>query len=93
MPQRAGHIIEDLGVEFLPAKPGPFVFPDDLRQEGRRQIGAVVVSRAARYERRRIRDQLADNLDRLGRCGDDDADRIQGAATFAPSPETGKFGP
>ena len=42
-------------------------------QEGWRQIGPVVVRRAARDRGGRIGDQLADDLDRLRRRGDDDA--------------------
>ena len=29
-------ILKHFGVEFLPAEPGPFILPDDLRQERRR---------------------------------------------------------
>ena len=42
-------------------------------QERWRQIGAVVVGRAARDHRGGVGDQLADDFDRLRRRGDDDA--------------------
>jgi len=72
-PKCTGHVVEDLGVEFLPAEPGALVFFDDLRHKRWRQIGPVVVCRAARDDGRGIGDQVADDLDRLRRGSDDDA--------------------
>ena len=65
IPQSARHIIEDLGVEFLAAEPGSFIFADDLLEKHWSQISPVVVSRAAGDRGRRVGDQFADDLDRL----------------------------
>jgi hypothetical protein len=36
VPQRTGHIVEDLGIELLPAEPGALVLAYDLLQKRRR---------------------------------------------------------
>src|SRR5438309_2784742 len=62
-----------LGVELLPAEPGALVLAYDLLQKRRREVGPIVVCRAARDHRGGVGDQLADDFDRLRRRGDDDA--------------------
>src|SRR6516162_11467918 len=46
-PQRPRHVIEDLGVELLPADPGALVFADNLGEERLRQIASVFVAAPA----------------------------------------------
>src|SRR5438045_7782769 len=65
-PKGAGHVVQYLGVELLPAEPGALVLAYDLLQKGRREVGPIVVCRAARDHRGGVGDQLADDLDRLG---------------------------
>src|SRR5437588_12265439 len=72
-PKGAGYVVQYLGVELLPAEPGALVLFDDLRQKGWREIGPIVVCRAARDHRGGVGDQLADAFDRLRRRGSDDA--------------------
>ena len=73
VPQRTRHIVENFGVELLPTEPRPFVLANYLLQKRRRQIGPIVVCRAARHDRRGVGEQLADDLNWLWRGGDDDA--------------------
>src|SRR6516162_7857975 len=70
-PQRPRHVIEDLGVELLPADPGALVFADNLGEERLRQIASVFVAAPARQPRRRICDQLTNDLGRLRRRRND----------------------
>src|SRR5205085_9541011 len=72
-PKGARHVVQYLGVELLPAEPGALVLAYDLLQKRRREVGPIVVCRAARDHRGGVGDQLADDLDRLGGGGDDDA--------------------
>src|SRR5437588_7072903 len=72
-PKSAGDVVQYLGVELLPAKPGALVLAYDLLQKCRREVGPIVVCRAARDHRGGVGDQLADDFDRLGGGGDDDA--------------------
>src|SRR5207302_7044024 len=58
-----------LGVELLPAEPGALVLAYDLLQKRRREVGPIVVCRAARDHRGGVADQLADDFDRLGGGG------------------------
>src|SRR5690348_1701669 len=48
-PQRARGVLEQFGIELLPAEARPFVFADDLVEEPGCQIGAIFVGRAPRY--------------------------------------------
>ena len=73
IPQCTRYIVEQFGFDLLPAKPCSFVFPDNLREERVREVGAVLVARPAGDDRRGVGEQLADDLDRLRRGGDDDA--------------------
>src|ERR1700732_3349224 len=68
-----GFFVQYLGVELLPAEPGALVLAYDLLQKRRREVGPVVVCRAARDHRGGVGEQLADDFDRLRRRGDDDA--------------------
>src|SRR3954468_1823902 len=65
-PKGAGDVVQYLGVELLAAEPGALVLADDLLQKRRREVGPIVVGRAARDHRSGVGDQLADDLDRLG---------------------------
>src|SRR6266403_2154288 len=47
-PKGTGYVVQYLGVELLRAEPGALVLLDDLRQKGWREIGPIVVCRAAR---------------------------------------------
>src|SRR5271155_4724641 len=64
--QGAGYVVQYLGVELLPAEPGALVLAYDLLQKRRREVGPIVVCRAARDHRGGVGDQLADDFDRLG---------------------------
>ena len=48
-PQRARGVLEQFGIELLPAEARPFVFADDLVEEPGRQICAIFIGRAPRY--------------------------------------------
>jgi hypothetical protein len=54
VPQR-----QQLGVQFLPAKPGALVLFDDLLEEGAGQVGAVLVGRTPGDDCGRIGDQVS----------------------------------
>src|SRR6202035_3507207 len=73
VPQCARHIVENFAIDLLPAEPCSFVFPDNLREERVGEVGTVLIARPSSDERRRVGEQLADDLDRLRRGGDDDA--------------------
>src|SRR6516164_9974651 len=66
-PQRAGRVLEQLGVELLSAEPGAFVFANDLIKKCRRQVGAIFVAGAAGHDADRITHQIADQF-RRSRC-------------------------
>src|SRR6202011_4778974 len=72
-PKSAGYVVQYLGVELLPTEPGALVLAYDLMQKRRREVGPIVVCRAARDHRGGVGDQLADDFDRLRRRGDNDA--------------------
>src|SRR5207248_5293757 len=72
-PKGAGDVVQYLGVELLPAEPGALVLAYGLLQKRRREVGPIVVCRAARNHRGGVGDQLADDFDRLGGGSDDDA--------------------
>jgi hypothetical protein len=42
-PQRAGRVLEQLGIELLPAEPRAFVFADDLVEEPGCQVRPVFI--------------------------------------------------
>ena len=42
-PQRARHVVEKLGLDLLAAEACPLVLADDLIEESRRQICAVLI--------------------------------------------------
>src|SRR5207248_546130 len=65
-PKGTGYVVQYLGVELLAAEPGALVLADDLLQKRRREVGPIVVCRAARDHCGEVGDQLADDLDRLG---------------------------
>ena len=72
-PKGTGYVVQYLGVELLPAEPGALVLAYDLLQKRRREVGPIVVCRAARDHRGGVGDQLADDFDWLRGRGDDDA--------------------
>src|SRR6202035_1752281 len=80
-PKGTGYVVQYLGVELLPAEPGALVLAYDLLQKRRREVGPIVVCRAARDHRGGVGDQLADDFDRLRRRGDDDASAPSNACT------------
>ena len=51
IPQCTRYIVEQFGFDLLPAKPCSFVFPDNLREERVREVGAVLVARPAGDDR------------------------------------------
>src|ERR1700730_7640580 len=46
-PKGTGYVVQYLGVELLPAEPGALVLAYDLLQKRRREVGPIVVCRAA----------------------------------------------
>src|SRR5947207_9212373 len=51
--------VEQLGVEFLAAKPGTLALAYNLLQKRRREVGPIVICRATRDYRGRIGEQFA----------------------------------
>ena len=47
VPQRARHVVQQLGVELLAPEPCALVFLDDLLEERTGEVGAVIVCAAA----------------------------------------------
>jgi hypothetical protein len=82
-PQRAGHIVENFGVQLLTAKPGAAVAADDLVEKRRREVLRVLDCAAAGDGDLGVGEQFADKPGRARRRGNDSA-RV-GAEPKAPS--------
>ena len=70
-PQGPWAIREEFGVEFLPAEAGAFVAGDNALLEAGGEIDGILIGVAARDDRARIGQELAEERDRPGRGGGD----------------------